>query len=147
MWDVAFVLWTLTGNTVHGDRCKHYRMTGQESSGDFYGPDISLGVLMWTGALGLPATMDVLRAVLFLSSAATGIWSLGEGVFRWDFDFLSAGAFRSLVFFYLSLPGGLESHSHCMTRLWTGVTREHFRALTEAWRGEAGVLVQAETTG
>lgn len=78
------------------------------------------------GALELPAAVVMSRAVF--SSPAPGIWSLGEGGVSLEVCFsFSAKAFLKSGFLYLSLPGGLESHS-LHDALWT-------RSNTEAFAG------------
>ena len=53
----------LTCNTARGDLCGHYRMTGQESHCDFYDRGVRSEDNCGLGALELPATSVLLRAV------------------------------------------------------------------------------------
>lgn len=61
--------------------------------------------------------MVVLRAVFFsTSSAAPGIWSLGEGVFHWNFGFLSPEAFPKSGFLFICHCLVDWKATQCMTR-------------------------------
>lgn len=145
---VAFVFMTLTRK--HGSWRSLRALQGDRTRGQqrFLWSGRIVRRVMWAVRLGATCCDGRVESG-FLSQLL--LLLLGSGLeVKGCFTGFSVSFFRGVYevwfSFYLSPPGGLESPS-LHDALWTGAIRKHSQALTEVRRGEAGVLMQAETTG